>query len=171
VAGASPPAQPKQLPHLLREFGTQALVVEVQDERVDDGARDGRRYGRRLHACPGVGGTAHQHPVHAHHHAPEGRVALEEAQHDRVALEDTRHATLLDGEVDHLGDQERARSHAGSLGFRCRHGRLQAREHDLGDGEDDLVLRVVLMIDGRLRHAERVGDHLQRGAADAVLGE
>ena len=53
----------------------------------------------------------------------------------------------------------------------CGHGRLQTREHDLGDGQDDLVLGVVLVVDGRLRHAERVRDHLQRGPADAVLGK
>ena len=70
-----------------------------------------------------------------------------------------------------LGDQHLARSRAGPLGFRGGHGRLETREHDLGDGEDDLVLGVVLVVDGRLRHADRVRDHLQRGPADAVLGE
>ena len=69
------------------------------------------------------------------------------------------------------GDQHLARSRAGSLGFRGGHGRLQTREHDLGDGEDDLVLGVVLVVDGGLRDADRVRDHLQRGPADAVLGE
>ena len=53
----------------------------------------------------GVGGAAHQHAVHPLHHAPEGLVLLEEAQHDRVPLEDARHAAALDREVDHLGDQ------------------------------------------------------------------
>jgi hypothetical protein len=41
----------------------------------------------------------------------------------------------------------------------------------VSNGQDDLVLGVVLVVDGRLGHAERVRDHLQRGAADAVLGE
>ena len=41
----------------------------------------------------------------------------------------------------------------------------------LGDREDDPVLGVVLVVDGRLRHADRVRDHLERGPADAVLGE
>ena len=67
-------------------------------------------------------------------------------------------------------DQHPARSRAGPLGFRRSHGRLQTREHDLGDGESDLVFRVVLVVDGRFRHADRVCDHLQRSSADATAG-
>ena len=70
-----------------------------------------------------------------------------------------------------LGDQHIARSRAGPLGFRGRRGLIQARDHDLGDGEDDLVLGVVLLVDGRLRDPDRVRDHLQGCPADAVLGE
>jgi hypothetical protein len=98
-------------------------------------------------------------------------VFVEEAQHDRIALEDARHAAALDGEVDHPADQHLARPRGGSLGLRGVHGRLQTCQHDLGDGEDDLVLGVVLVVDGRLRHADRVRDHLQGRPADAVLGE
>src|SRR4029079_14727531 len=108
--GASWSAEREELPRLLQELGTQALVLEIQDERVDDGPCDARREHRCLNPCPGVGGTAHQHAVHTLHHAPEGRVFLEEAQHDRVALENARHVAALDGEVDHVGDQHLPRS-------------------------------------------------------------
>ena len=50
-------------------------------------------------------------------------------------------------------------------------GRLQAAQLDLGDGQDDRVLGRELVVHGRLRDAEGVGDHLQRRAADAVVGE
>ena len=60
------------------------------------------------------------------------------------SAEDARHAAALDGEVDHPSDQDVARSRARSLGFRSGHGRVQPREHDLGDGEDDFVLGAVL---------------------------
>jgi hypothetical protein len=137
------------------------------EHRPGDRARDRRR----LHARARIVGSAHQHAVHALHHAPEGAVLLQEAQHDRIALHDARHVPALDREIDHARDQHLARSRAGALGLRGGHGRLQSREHDLRDREDDLVLGVVLVVDGGLRHADRVGDHLERGAADAVLGE
>src|SRR5208283_6004191 len=83
----------EELPRLLQELGTQALVIEVHDERVDDGTCDSRREHRRLNPRPGVGGTAaHQQAVQTLHHIPEGLMFLEEAQHDRVPLEDARHA-------------------------------------------------------------------------------
>ena len=62
---------------------------------------------------------------------------------------------LLDGQLDHPGDKHLARSRAGALGFRGLDRRLEPRQDDLGNGEDDLVLGVVLVVDGRLRHAER----------------
>src|SRR4029453_17362786 len=161
----------EELPHLLQELGAEGLVVDLEDEGMDDGAGDGRRDRCRLNACPGVDDTAHQHAVQTLHHAPEGSMLVEEAHHHRIPLEDARHAAGLDGEVDHPGDQQLARSRAGPLRFRGGHRSLQTCEHDLGDGEDDLVLGVVLVIDGCLRHADRVRDHLQGRAADAVLGE
>ena len=57
------------------------------------------------------------------------------------------------------------------LGVRGPDRRLEAREHDLRDGEDDLVLGVVLVVDRRLRDADRVRDHLQRRSRDPVLAE
>ena len=49
--------------------------------------------------------------------------------------------------------------------------RLEPGQLDLGDREDDLVLGLELVVDRRLRDADGVGDHLQRRAAHAVLGE
>ena len=42
---------------------------------------------------------------------------------------------------------------------------------DLGGGDHDLVLGLELVYIRRLRHPDRVGDHLQRRAAHAVVGE
>ena len=48
---------------------------------------------------------------------------------------------------------------------------LQLHELDLDRGDDDLVLGLELVVDRRLRHADGVGDHLERRAVDPVLGE
>ena len=42
---------------------------------------------------------------------------------------------------------------------------------ELGGGQDDLLLGVVLVVDGGLGHPDLVGDHLQGRAADPVPGE
>src|SRR5512147_334815 len=64
VAGASTPAVPtpgtgrdpsaraEERRHLLHEVGPQALVIEVEDERVDDGAPDDARDHRDPYPCP-----------------------------------------------------------------------------------------------------------------------
>ena len=49
--------------------------------------------------------------------------------------------------------------------------RLQPRQLVLGGGQDDLFLGLVLVVHGRLGHTDLVGDHLQRGPPDTVLGE
>jgi hypothetical protein len=50
-------------------------------------------------------------------------------------------------------------------------GRLHPGQLRLGGGQHDLFLGLELAVDGRLRHAELVGDHLQRRAPDAVPRE
>jgi len=49
--------------------------------------------------------------------------------------------------------------------------RPEPLERRIDHREHDLVLGLELVVDGRLRDAEPIGDHLQRRAAHAVLGK
>ena len=55
------------------------------------------------------------------------------------------------------------------LGFLER--RAQPAQFALGDGEHDLLLGSELVVHSGFRDSYRIGDHLQRGTADAVLRE
>src|SRR5215469_1139354 len=52
-------ANREELSRLLQELGTQALVVEVEDERVDDRTRDRRDEHRRANAGTRIGTGTH----------------------------------------------------------------------------------------------------------------
>ena len=76
-----------------------------------------------------------------------------------------------DREIDHLGEHERAGPPRIGLGVGGVERRLQLHQLDLDGGDDDLVLGLELVVDRGLRHADGVGDHLERRAVDPVLGE
>ena len=76
-----------------------------------------------------------------------------------------------DREVDHLGEHELARPPEVLVGFGRVERRFDLHEVDLDGREDDLVLGLELVVDRGLRHADGVGDHLQRRPVDTVLGE
>ena len=78
---------------------------------------------------------------------------------------------LLDGQVHQLDEEEVDALGPAGLGLGGVEDVLELRQVGLGGGDDDLVLGPVLVVDGRLRHAEGVGDHPERRAADAVPGE
>ena len=50
-------------------------------------------------------------------------------------------------------------------------GFFEASEFDLGHRDNDRFLRAELVVDRGLRDTDRVGDHLERGAGRAVIGE
>ena len=95
----------------------------------------------------------------------------EEPDDDGILLERAHDAAALDGEVDHEGEEHLACARAAVLGLGGVERRLELREVDLEHGDDDLFLGLELVVDGGLRDADGVGDHLQRGAAHTVLAE
>jgi len=97
-------------------------------------------------------------------------VGREDAVQDGIAGQRALHAAALEGQVDHAGEQRRARLLRAGLGRDIEH-RFYSRKLVMGNGDDDLVLGLELMVDGGLGYADGVRDHLQRRAADAVLGE
>jgi hypothetical protein len=101
----------------------------------------------------------------------EGLVVGVVPNDDGVPEERALHATALDRQVDDPGDHDLACP--GRIGFGLAgldHG-PHPLELGAGRGDHDLVLRLELVVHRRLRHADVVGDHLQRGPADAMLGE
>ena len=78
---------------------------------------------------------------------------------------------LRDRRIDHLGEHDLARPLRVGLGIGRVERGLQLHELDLDRGDDDLVLGLELVVDRRLRHAEGVGDHLERRAVHTVVGE
>ena len=67
--------------------------------------------------------------------------------------------------------EQLARRSRDRLCLRRVEGGLEPGELGFRRGEDDLVLGGELVVDRRLRHTDRVGDHLERRPADAVVGE
>jgi hypothetical protein len=139
-------------------------------QRVHHGAANGGGEHRRRHPGLRRGVLADQTPVEPVHHPPEMLVGGEDAVQDGIAGQGALHAAALEGQVDHAGEQRRARLLRAGLGRGVEHG-FHPRELVVGDGDDDLVLGLELMVDGGLGYADGVRDHLQRRAADAVLGE
>ena len=48
---------------------------------------------------------------------------------------------------------------------------LQSAEFAFRERDDDLLFGFELVVDRGLRHPNGIGDHLQRGSADTVLGD
>ena len=81
------------------------------------------------------------------------------------------HAAMFDRLVDHLSQDQLAGLRCRQVGLGQLQRLLQLHQLDLDGGQDDVVLGRELVVDGRLGHAEGVGDHLQRRAVDPVLPE
>ncbi len=98
-------------------------------------------------------------------------VLLDQPEQDRVALQGAEGATVADHGLDDADEEGLPRMHrcAGALGLVER--RLERLELHFEDGEHDRVLRSELVVDRGLRDADGVGDHLERGPADAVVGK
>jgi hypothetical protein len=52
--------------------------------------------------------------------------------------------------------------------FQCRY---QPGEFSFGDREHDMILGPELVVDSSFRDPDSIGDHLQRGTADAVASK
>jgi hypothetical protein len=138
---------------------------------VHDGAPDGRGEHSRRHARVRPERVAHEHRVQAVEYLVEVLVAGEGPDEHRVSGQRALHAAALDRQGHDAGEQGLARQFCAGLGRGRVEHRLQPRYLSLGGGDDDLFLGLELMVDGGLRHADRVSDHLQGRPADAVLSE
>lgn len=128
----------------------------------------GRRHDRRGNPGLRVVPLVEEHAVEPAHEPLERRVFNEDAHDDGVAGQGADPLTPGDCPIDQLDQQ----GPAGLLTpFVCLRGDERVLEDGqlvLGDRDDDLVLGLVLVVDGGLGHPDGVSDHLQRGAADAV---
>jgi alkylation response protein AidB-like acyl-CoA dehydrogenase len=155
----------------VEELGPQRGVVEVGHQRVHHRAADGGREHRRRDPGVGRGVVAQEDAVEAAHHLPERLVVGEEPHDHRVAQQCALHPPPLDGQVDDAGHQDVPGPVPGRFGLGRRDRLRHPGELRVGRGQDDLLLGPELVVDRRLRHPDGVGDHLQRRAAHAVLGE
>ena len=107
------------------------------------------------------GVVAHEHSGESIHHLPEWFVVCEipdDHGSPRRLLSTRRRVTARSTIC--VTRIRRASAGFGSASARVDRG-LDVRQLGLGGGEDDLLLRPVLVVDGRLRHADRIGDHLE----------
>ncbi len=93
----------------------------------------------------------------------------EEADDDRVVEDVADHAAATDGDIDDPAQQRLERLWIRVDRFGRFERRLERSKLHVDGGDDDRFLRLELVVDGRLRHADGAGDHLERRAADAVL--
>lgn len=93
----------------------------------------------------------------------------EESHHDRIGLQHADQSSALHREVD-LGEQDLSSTQIALLRLGGADRGIQPFQSGLGHREDDVVLRLELIVDSGFRHTEGVGDHLQRRPADTMLG-
>ncbi len=137
---------------------------------MHDSGADGPRQHGRTHPVLVVG-VAEQHSVETGEELLERLVVGEQPDDHRVELQGGGRPASFDGHVDDAGEQHFAGPWPGLLGLSGLQRIVEPAELPLGQRDDDLFLGLELVIDGRLGDADRVGDHLQRRAADAVVGD
>lgn len=115
--------------------------------------------------------VADQHLAHPVHHTTECIVVGEEAVDDGIVQDGAHGAAVGNREFHDPVHQRVSGPCRRTFCLRRPHHRLQLGQLVLGGGENDLVLGVELVVDGRLGHADGIGDHLQRGPSDPVTGE
>jgi len=154
----------------VQQLAPERVIVKICHQRVHDRTTDCRRQHRSRNASLFVS-FAHQNAVQAIHHLLEGRM-VREIPHDHwIGKQCALHVSALDCEIDDSSEEDIAgvvRVLLGLGGLDCHFDSGQFR---LGDCQNDLILGLELVIDGCLRHANGIGDHLQRRASDAVLCE
>ena len=88
-------------------------------------------------------------------------IPRKESTHERVGENGAVLAAALHGQIDDHRQRHFARSIFVHLGFGNIKDRFEAVEFGAGDGSDNLILRLVLVVHGRLRDTDVIGDHLQ----------
>jgi hypothetical protein len=155
----------------VEELRPERVFVLIGNQRMHGGAGDGRGEHRRSYARIRAGFIPHEEVVQTTGDLSKGFVLREEPDHDGIAQDGARRAAAFDRQVDDPLQKRISNPGSVSLGF----GRIQHRFEPsylcFGGGKYDLVLRPELVVKSRLRHADLVGNHLQRGAAYAVAGE
>jgi len=125
----------------------------------------------RPHPRLGTGVVSDEELPEAMHDVAVLLVVGEEPDDHGIAEDGAHGAAAVDGEVDDADQERVARPRPRGLALGGTDHGIEPSELRLGGGEDDLVLGVELVVDGGLGHADLVGDHLQRGATDAVASE
>jgi hypothetical protein len=137
---------------------------------VHHGAAD--RAGEHGPRDPGVlVGVVQQHPVQAVHKLLERFMFGQQSNNNGIELQRPHQTSVANRHLDHAYQQRVAGLQlvAACLGFvKCRY---QPAQFALGDREHDVLLGPKLVVDSSFGDPDGIGDHLQRGAADAVLGE
>lgn len=160
----------QQAPAEVGEPGEQRVVIDIRDKWVHDSRAD--RSGEHGRLDPPVqAGVAQQHSVQAVHETLESLVFGQQSNDNGIELQRPHQPAVANRHFDHADQQRvaRLRTVAVRLGFLER--RQQPAEFTLGDREHDLLFGPELVVDGGFRDPDGVGDHLQRRAADTVLGE
>ena len=147
------------------------LVVETHDEGVRDRTADGGDEHRRLHAALGADVVADQQGPNTVHDVAEHLVLGEEPGDHGIAQDGAHRVPAVDGEIDDALDEGVAASRRGGFALGGVDDRRHPRQLGFRGRQHDLVLGGVLVVHRRLRHADLVGDHLQRRPTDAVLRE
>ena len=95
----------------------------------------------------------------------------EEATDHGIVLHGAHHPPPFHGQIDHRGEHPVAGAGDGRLCGHAVQRSFELRELHFDGGADDLVLGLELVVDRRLRDADRVGDHLERSAVHPACGE
>jgi len=91
---------------------------------------------------------------------------------DDWIIQDRSHgAPVIHGEVDHSLHQDPTGSQSGWLSLGGADNEVQAYKLGFGGGQHDLVLGVVLVIDGSFGYTDAVGDHLQGCPSYAIASK
>lgn len=162
--------QAEQAPAQVGKPGQQCLVVDIGDQWVYDRAADRAREHRRLD-LPVQTRVAQQHSIQALHETLKRFVFGQQSDHDGIELQGPHQSAVAYRHLDYPYQQPISGFQPVfmRLGFLER--RTQPAQFALGDREDDLLLGSELVVHSGFRDPYRIGDHLQRGTANAVLGE
>ena len=120
---------------------------------------------------PSSAGVVDQHTVEPLNELLERFVFGQQPDDDGVELQGARRTAALNGQVDDPVSSTSRACGPVVLRLGCLQRLLQPAEFALGECDDDLFFGPELVVDSRFRDPDGIGDHLQRGPADAVLGD
>jgi hypothetical protein len=162
--------QAEQAPAQVGESGEQCLVIDIGHQWVHDRAADRAREHGRLD-LPVQTRVAQQHPIQALHEALERFVFGQQPDDDGIELQGPHQPAVANRHLDYSYQQPISGFRSIAMRLGLLDGRAQPAQFTLSDGEHDLLLGSELVVHSRFCDSHRIGDHLQRGTADAVLSE